>query len=116
LVANTPRTRKARGRACQQLVRNKFREKYKLEVGLVDEDIESRQMGGTGTDIILSPAAQIAIPFDIEVKCQESLNVWSAFEQAESNTKPGRIPLLCFKRNRTETYAMLKLDDLLRLL
>ncbi len=113
------RSAKAKGRAGQQLVRDELRKKYNFQVAdttIIDADIESRQMGGSGVDIILSPSAQRYIPFDIEVKVQENLNIWAALKQAEDNTKEGRIPLLCFKRNRTEMYACLKLTDLLRLM
>lgn len=109
----TPRSAKSKGRTAQNKVRDILRVKFpKLE----PEDIESRQMGGTGTDIILSPAAQKLIPFDIEVKNQEKLNVWSALEQAETNTKKGRIPLLIFKRNRTKMYACIEFEKLMELI
>lgn len=69
-------------------------------------------MGASGVDIQLSPAARKVYPFSIEVKCQEALNIWAALEQAEEN-KGSHTPLLCFKRNRTEIYVALKLEDFL---
>jgi len=72
-------------------------------------------MGASGEDILLSPAARKLFPFSVECKAQESLNIWSALEQAEENSN-GHIPLLIFKRNRTKTYAVLEFDKLLELL
>jgi hypothetical protein len=54
-------------------------------------------------------------PFSIEVKVQEALNIWAALTQAQDNAGE-HIPLLCFRRNKTEMYAALKLDDLIKLL
>ena len=107
-------SRKAKGRSLQNKVRDIFRKIFeeKLENG----DIESRPMGNCGTDLILSPQSKRLIPFDIEAKNQESLSIWSCLSQCEKNTEKGRIPLLVFKRNRSETYATLKLSDLLQLL
>jgi hypothetical protein len=124
---------KAKGRNFQKDVVMKLRQKYLLDFDSVSDtdgvfilpkakddcysgDITARMMGGAGTDIVLSPAAQKLIPWDIECKCQQSLNIWSALKQAEANSVKGRIPLLCFKRNHTEAYCCLKLDDFLRLL
>ena len=108
---------KAKGRILQQHIRDELRIKYCLEYqSLFQEDIESRGMGQQGTDIILSPLAKSYIPFDIECKAQENLNIWSALEQTQANSKIGRVPLLVFKRNRTEVYCCLKFNDLLKLL
>jgi len=108
------RSCKAKGRRLQQFVRDALRTVFsgKLENG----DIESRQMGGAGTDIILSPSAQKLIPFDFEVKNQEKLNIWSAIQQARYNTSEGRIPLLIFSRNNSEKYAVIEFSTLLELL
>ena len=45
-------------------------------------------MGESGRDIRLSPSAEKVVPFDIECKNTEKINIWSALEQAEKNTKP----------------------------
>jgi hypothetical protein len=102
---------KGKGRRLQQYVRDVFRKKY--EASVASEDIESRGMGQSGTDLILSPLAKQFIKYDIECKNTETINIWNALAQAEANTKPGRIPLLIFKRNHSEVYACLKLSDLL---
>ncbi len=72
-------------------------------------------MGASGVDILMSEAALKRYPFAIEVKCQESLNVWSALAQAEEQRKVNLTPILCFKRNHSEMFVALKFDDFLRL-
>ena len=104
---------KAKGRKLQNYVRDQLRELFSdvLESG----DIEARQMGGNGVDIILSPAAKKLITMDIECKNQESLNVWKSLQQTIDNSKPDRVPLLVFSRNRSPVYVALKIEDLFKL-
>lgn len=106
-------SKKAKGRVLQQLVRNLFREQFNgvLENG----DIESRQMGGAGEDICLSPSAKKLIPFDIECKNQENISIWSAIEQAENNSTSDRIPMVVFKKNRKQPYVIVSLDNFMKL-
>jgi Holliday junction resolvase len=54
--------------------------------------------------------------FHIEVKRQEALNIWKALEQSERDAKDGMIPTVHFRRNRSEWYVALKLDDFVRLM
>ena len=114
MVAHTVQSRKGKGRKLQQLVRDKLLEKHSNS--LQQGDIESRGMGQSGTDIILSPLAQTFIPFDIECKAQENLSIWKCLNQAETNTKETRIPLLVFRRARSKTYCCLEFDKLLELM
>lgn len=85
---------------------------------LQDADIAVTPSGVTGEDLWLSPAARLWFPFIIECKNQEKLSIWEALKQAESHKKEGdkRVPLLCFSRNRSDTYVALKLSDLLNLI
>jgi hypothetical protein len=69
---------KAKGRRCQDLVRDALRS-LGITRGLVAEDIESRGMGQNGVDVILSPAAMRVFPLDVECKNVESLNVTTTF-------------------------------------
>lgn len=118
---------KGKGRQLQKDVVMNLRHHYQYDIGYsadgyhistncYDGDIQARQMGGSGTDVILSPAAQKAIPFDIECKRQEKLNIWQSLEQTKTNTKEGRIPLLVFRRNKDIAWACLPFEDLLRLI
>ena len=107
-----PRSAKNKGKRLQNKVRDIILEKFD---SLEPDDVRSITMGDSGEDILLSPAARRLFPFSVECKAQESLSIWSALEQAESNAGK-HIPLLVFKRNRSKTYAVLEFDKLLELL
>ena len=107
-----PRSAKNKGKRLQNDVRDLILEKLDT---LEPDDVRSITMGDSGEDILLSPAARKVFPFSVECKNQESLNIWSAIEQAENNSG-NHIPLVIFKRNRTKTYAVLEFDKLLKLL
>ena len=110
---------KAKARNLQKLVVMKLRKHYGLDEEFGNDcyigDIQSVPMGMSKEDILLSPKASKVVPFSVECKNQEKLNVWSALLQCETNSK-GKVPLLVFKRNRSKVYACLELDELLRLL
>lgn len=105
---------KAKGRALQNLVRDRLREAHNL--CLVDDDIQSQTMGMTGEDIVLSPAARKYIPYSFECKNQERLQLWKAIEQAEANKKDGCEIAVVVKRNRTKPYALIDLEHFVDLI
>ena len=107
-----PRSAKNKGKRLQNKVRDLILEKFDT---LEPDDVRSITMGDSGEDILLSPAARRLFPFSVECKNQEKLNIWSALEQAEENSG-NHTPLVIFKRNRTNTYAVLEFDKLLELL
>ena len=107
------RSAKAKGRRLQQKVRDLLLEKFSEE--LEPDDIRSAVMGDSGEDIQLSPAARKLIPYSIECKNQEKLNIWSALEQAEDNSKES-TPVLIFKRNRSKTYAVIEFKEFVELI
>lgn len=110
MTANTPASRKAKGRKLQNTVASMIQD----TLGLPESDVRPTAMGQSGEDIQLSERAQSIIPFDdVEVKCQEALNIWAALEQSEER---GTSPLVVFKRNRSPIYAALLFDDLLQVL
>lgn len=109
------RSRKNKGKRLQKYVQSLLLEKTK-SFGLVEGDIQNTVMGESGRDIKLSPAAETVIPFDIECKNTEKINIWSAIQQAENNCKEGRIPMVIFSKNYSKTYAVIELDKLLNLL
>ena len=51
----------------------------------------------------------------IEVKRQERLRLPEWLEQARNQAPEGVPPVVCFRQSRGEWYAVLTLDDLLRL-
>lgn len=113
------RSSKAKGRRLQNYLRDKLRKLFidestflpKLEY----DDIKSQTMGMTGEDIVLSPAAKKIIPYSFECKNVEKLNIWKALEQAETNCGDSD-PVVVIKRNRTKVYAVVELDDWLKLI
>jgi len=106
------RSAKNKGARFQKWVKEQLHKYWPL---LQDNDVKTAVMGETGRDIFLSPMAESEIPFDIECKNVERLNLWDSIKQAEENTGEGRIPLLIFKRNFSKAYAVLELSELLKL-
>jgi len=106
------RSAKNKGKRLQNTVRDVLLETFDT---LEPDDIKSAIMGDSGEDIQLSPAARKLIPYSIECKNQEKLNIWSALEQAEGNKGVSK-PVLIFKRNRSKTYAVLELEDFVELI
>ena len=103
---------KAKGRRLQQKVRDLLLETF---TELEPDDIRSTSMGVSGEDLQLSPAARKLIPFAIECKNQEKLNVWDSLKQAEENSGD-YSPVLIFKRNRSKTYAVLNVEKFIELI
>ena len=103
---------KGKGRRLQQWVVSKLLEKF---VHLEVDDITSRSMGAGGEDVMLSPLARKSIPYAIECKNVERLNLWATLTQAEQNAN-GYIPLIVFKRNRSKVYAVIEFDRLLEMM
>lgn len=48
----------------------------------------------------------------VESKRQETARPWAWIEQAESEAPAGAIPLVAFRRNRSDWYAIVPLDQL----
>jgi hypothetical protein len=53
-------------------------------------------------------------PYSIECKNQEAVNVWKAYEQAESNCK-GYEPLVVIKRNRSKPLVLVDAEHFVTL-
>ena len=62
MTANTPASRKAKGRRLQQAVRQDLVDR----LGIAPGDILSTAMGQSGCDLYLSPAARTIFPFGVE--------------------------------------------------
>lgn len=105
---------KAKGRRAAALAASILSETTGLEPG----NFIVTPSGVTGPDILLSPLAKEVVPFVIECKNQEALNIWSAMSQAESHVDPNdpRVPLLVFTRNRSPMYCAMEFELLCRLL
>ena len=110
---------KAKGRNLQNLVRDRLRkifvEEWTLVPGLENDDIKSQTMGMGGEDIVLSPIAKKLIPYSFECKNTEKLNLWKAIKQCEDNCET-RKPVVIIKRNRSKVYAVIELDNFLKII
>jgi hypothetical protein len=97
-----PSSAKAKGRKLQQW----FASKMVAILGLDSEDLESRPMGSQGEDIIMGKQSRDKFPYSIECKNQEAVNLWKAYEQAQSNC--GKYePLVVLKRNRSKPLVLI---------
>lgn len=114
MKANTPQTRKAKGRRLTQEVCFQIWAYIQRWWGPLNaSDVKTVPSGVQGVDVWLSEAAQSYFPFSVECKNQEALNIWACLKQAEKNTSHDTVPLLVFKRNGSKIYACLPFDDFL---
>ncbi len=105
-----PSSAKAKGRKLQQWFASKLVE----ILGLDSEDLESRPMGSQGEDIIMGKQSRNIFPYSIECKNQEAVNVWKAYEQAESNCGKYQ-PLVVIKRNRSKPLVLVEAEYFIKL-
>jgi len=87
----------------------------------VADDIVSRPMatqGGEGfSDIMLSPAARKVLPFNIECKNTESINITKTFQDYKEVYQNSTFMLLLIhSRNKTEPMVTMNWTDFLKLL
>ena len=111
-MAKTYASRKAKGRRLQQEVVKKILEAFP---SLSEKDVVSVPMGVSSSDVMLSEQAQSVFNYAIECKNTEKLSIWKSIEQCERESRDG-IPLLIFKRNRSDVYCCLKFDNFLSLI
>ena len=113
MVAGTPQSRKQKGKAFQNRVRDDLVDRLGIDPG----DILSTAMGQSGCDLYLSPAARARFPFGVECKAQERIALPEWWEQCTRNAAAeGLTPLLVLKQSRREALAVLRWTDLLALL
>ena len=56
-------------------------------------------------------AIESDMPFSIECKKQEKLNIWKALKQAEEDCENDKIPIVVFARNRSKDYVVIELSN-----
>lgn len=105
-----PQSAKAKGRRLQQEVRDALLATFPH---LQPDDIRSTSMGASGEDLLLSPAARVVIPFSVECKNVERINIWEAIKQASGRKHPG---LVVFRKNGTPAQVTLPFGAFLELL
>lgn len=108
-----PQSAKAKGRRLQQLVVSDL---LSLFEHLTEDDIRSTSMGASGEDIQMSPLARQSIPFSIEAKNQERVNVWASIEQARSNCPKDITPIVVMKKNGEQPQVVIPWRKFLNLL
>lgn len=107
-----PQSCKAKGRRHQQKI---VADLYDTFPELEEGDLRSTSMGANGEDIQMSAAARKLIPFSIEAKNTERLNIWNAFDQCKSNCG-SHNPALVIKKNHSDMLCVLKWSAFLELL
>ena len=113
MTANTPASRKAKGRRLQQAVRQDLVDRLGIDPG----DVMSTAMGQSGCDLYLSPDERERLQLGVECKAQERIALPEWWQQCTRNAdKVGLTPLLLIKRSREEPLAVLRWTDLLSLL
>lgn len=70
------------------------------------------QSGGQGGGDIVEGIPGVSI----ECKNAESVRIWDWWAQTKAAAKPTDMPLLAFKRSRSEWLAVVPLEDLLELI
>lgn len=108
-----PQSAKAKGRRLQQFIAQDL---LRIFPHLSEDDIRSTSMGAGGEDIQLSSAARRCIPFSIEAKNQERLNVWAALDQAKANAPADCEPIVVLKKNLCKPHVFLSWDCFLHML
>lgn len=91
----TPQSAKAKGRKFQQQVRDQLLADFAELLG--PDDIRSTSMGASGDDLLLSPLARLALPYNFELKKQQTPSLWAAFDQASRRST--EVPVAVFSCN-----------------
>ena len=105
---------KAKGRRLQQELAGKILHTFPA---LAPEDVTSAIMGDTGMDVKLSCEARKSVPYAFECKNVEKINIWSAIKQADTHAEKEKLePAVVFKKNRSNTYVCISLENFLNLL
>lgn len=114
----TVSSRKNKGRELQKYVCCKLAEILKIDYRQDDDncEIHSREMGQSGTDIVLRGTAREIIKFDIECKNVEKLKLYEAIDQSRLNTQKGRDWLVVHKKNHNKPIAILDFEVFVNLL
>lgn len=82
---------------------------------LQEKDIVIMPTSVIGEDVKFSPLAESLIPYSIENKNVEKLNIHKAYEQAVANAPPGRIPVVVYRKNHTNLKITIDFETFLQL-
>lgn len=109
------RSAKNKGNKLTKLVRNQILN----YLPIFPYDIKITISGELGIDVrLFSKEAKEIFPFGVECKNQETVHLWTWWEQTTVNAEKEKLkPLLVISKNRNkEPLAVLKLTDLLEIL
>lgn len=109
-----PRSAKNKGKRLQNWVAHRISEMLDIPVEK-DGDIESRQMGMSGVDVVLRGKAQELFPFNIECKNCETWSIPKWIRQAKENQKEGLDWLLFCKKNNHEEIVVMDAERFFKL-
>lgn len=95
----SPRSAKAKGRELQNWLSARLSQITGIKWGREDEDeIQPRQMGQRGADVILRGEAARLIPFTFECKSGESFRLVDSIKQARDNETEDRSWVIVHRR------------------
>jgi len=106
------KSRKAKGRYLQNIVRDKIIELYPV---LTKDDIRCSMMSENGADVkLISHTARKLFPYSIECKNREDFKgLYSHYKQATKHTP--LEPMLIVKMNREKPLCIIDLDHFFKL-
>lgn len=107
-----PQSAKSKGRRLQQKI---VADLYELFPQLQEGDLRSTSMGCGGEDIQMSAAARKLIPFSIEAKNQERVNIWDAYTQCKANCTNYK-PAVVIKKNHSDMLCVIQWKTFLEML
>ena len=99
-------SRKGKARTLQKWVCEQISELTGIPWGK-DEEIESRPMGSSGPDIIMSKRVRGLFSYSIECKNQETWKIENYIKQAKSNCYPDTDWLLVVSKNDHEELVIM---------
>ena len=105
-------SRKAKGRKFQQWVCKKIADIFDIIYDQSDDQclIHSREMGQSGTDVIIRGELYNKFKYDIECKAVERFNLYEAIEQAKNNTEPNRNWLVVHKKKYNNPIVIMDFE------
>lgn len=109
------RSAKNKGALFQKEIAKKISELLGIPIKK-DGDLESRQMGMSGTDIILRGKAKEEFNYSVECKRAEALSIPAWIRQAESNLGDFKNWLLFFRRSNETAKVVMEADHFFELL
>lgn len=108
MTANTPATRRAKGK--------KFETQIAKDLRSSGLDKSARRMPCSGALADLKADIMTSLPIHIEAKRQESWNVDNFYRQANDGKKQHEMPVVVMKKSHEEAMAMLSWRDFIYLM